>query len=218
MLDPLGGEPTSKPAEIVQTVAPAEGEPSRIQSLKSFSPDDLIGKTYLCQPNEDGERFKATVVRKVIDKNESLEADRLKFLVRVDDKGEANDEILTYNELLDYLEKQTQEEADNTNGLWKFKAIVGHEGPLKPGHRSYKGSRYNVLIAWEDGSETSEPLDLIAADDPVTCALYAMEKGLLEETGWKRFKRLARKQKKLWRMANQAKLKSVRRGPIYKVG
>ena len=29
-----------------------------------------------------------------------------------------------------------------------------------------------------------EPLDVIAADDPVTCTIYAKEKGLLDEPGW----------------------------------
>jgi hypothetical protein len=35
---------------------------------------------------------------------------------------------------------------------------------------------------------TSEPLAVIAADDPVTCAIYAKGNDLLEPDGWKRFK------------------------------
>jgi hypothetical protein len=30
----------------------------------------------------------------------------------------------------------------------------------------YKGSTYNVFVAWETGDSTYEPLDLIARDDP----------------------------------------------------
>jgi hypothetical protein len=37
---------------------------------------------------------------------------------------------------------------------WIFKAIVGHEGPMNTRHPDYKGSLYNVLVQWEDGSET----------------------------------------------------------------
>jgi hypothetical protein len=33
-----------------------------------------------------------------------------------------------------------------------------------------------------------DPLDLIASDDPVTCAEYEKENDLLDTAGWKRFK------------------------------
>jgi len=52
--------------------------------------------------------------------------------------------------------------------------------------------------------ETWEPLDIIAVDDPVTCAKYAKENDLLELHGWKRFKRLAAHEKKLIHMLCQA--------------
>ena len=62
---------------------------------------------------------------------------------------------------------------------------ISLEGPLKPNDKHYKGSMYNVLVQWEDGSETYEPLAIIMKDDPVTCARYAMENDLLETSGWK---------------------------------
>jgi len=40
-----------------------------------------------------------------------------------------------------------------------------------------------VLVEWEDGSTTYEPLATIAVNDPVTVALYAKEKGLLDTPG-----------------------------------
>ena len=69
--------------------------------------------------------------------------------------------------------------------------------------KDYKGSRFNVSVNWETGESTYEPLHLVAADDPVSCAIYAKENNLLEEPGWKQFKRLARRQKKLLRLTNQ---------------
>ena len=36
----------------------------------------------------------------------------------------------------------------------------------------WKGSKYNVQVEWETGEITFEPLSIIAADDPVTCAAY----------------------------------------------
>jgi hypothetical protein len=59
---------------------------------------------------------------------------------------------------------------------------------------------------------------MIASDDPVTCAEYAMKHHLLETPGWKRFRRFAKSEKKLKRMINQAKLKSYRREPFWKFG
>jgi hypothetical protein len=35
----------------------------------------------------------------------------------------------------------------------------------------------NVLVEWETGETTYKPLDLIANDDPVTCAEYARTNG-----------------------------------------
>jgi hypothetical protein len=69
-----------------------------------------------------------------------------------------------------------------------------------------------------DGTVTSEPLNIIASDDPVSCAQYAKQNGLLEKEGWKRFKRLANREKKLLRMVNQSRMKSVRRAPVFQYG
>ena len=44
------------------------------------------------------------------------------------------------------------------------------------------------------------------------------EKGLLDTPGWKRFKKIAKRQKKLVPMVRQARLKSIRRAPIYQFG
>jgi len=74
------------------------------------------------------------------------------------------------------------------------------------------------MIEWENGEITSEPLSVIAADDPVTCALYAKENDLLNQEGWKWFRGIARCDKKLLHMANQAKLHSYRTAPKYKYG
>jgi hypothetical protein len=97
---------------------------------------------------------------------------------------------------MDYIEKDEQQHQDKDgNGFWNFKHIVSHEGPFRTSDPEYKGSRYNVLIEWENGEIvlvewengeiTSEPLNIFGKDDPVTCAVYARERGLLEEEGWK---------------------------------
>ena len=90
--------------------------------------------------------------------------------------------------------------------------MSSNEGPLKSTDKSYKGS---IRVGeWEI---TSKPLSIIAADDPVACAIYAKERNLLDIDGWKRFKTIAQRHKKMFRMANQAKLRSYRTAPKYNV-
>ena len=74
------------------------------------------------------------------------------------------------------------------------------------------------MILWEDGSHTFKPLKTIATESPVICALYAKRNGLLETPGWKQFNNIAKNEKKLTRMLNQAKLSSFRRATIYQYG
>ena len=88
---------------------------------------------------------------------------------------------------------------ENNKIVWKFKSIVSHQGPLSKKHPDYKGSTFNVKIEWDNGETTSEPLQIIAADDPVTCAIYARDNNLLDQPGWKRFKNLAKNERKMIR-------------------
>ena len=68
----------------------------------------------------------------------------------------------------------------------------------------WKGSKYIVQVEWETGEITFEPLSIIAADDPVTCAAYAKENDLLALEGWRRFRSLAKKDKVLARAIKQS--------------
>jgi hypothetical protein len=53
---------------------------------------------------------------------------------------------------MDYIEKDKQQHQDKDgNGFWNFKHIIGHEGPFRTSDPEYKGSRYNVLVEWENG-------------------------------------------------------------------
>ena len=81
----------------------------------------------------------------------------------------------------------------------QFRAIIGHKDPLLTSDPEWKGSKYNVQVEWETGEITFEPLSIIAADDPVTCAAYAKEYDLLSLEGWRRFR------------IKQSKIRQVRR-------
>ena len=120
---------------------------------------------------------------------------------------------MSYVQILDHLDHQEQQE-----DLYKFRAITGHQGPLSPHDENYKGSKYNVMVEWETQEITDEPLSLIAADDPVTCAEYAKKHDLLHLDDWKRLKHIAKNQKQLTRAINQSKIRQVRRSAVYQFG
>ena len=98
-----------------------------------------------------------------------------------------NDEcetIVAYNDVVDYIEQ------DQTwDGMWKFKEILVHKtvkrGDTKAaGNGGYMGSAINVLVLWETGEQTWEPLGQIYKDDPVTIAIYVEKHNLLGKPGW----------------------------------
>ena len=174
--------------------------------------DSLIGKTYLTEPNEEGTRFRGKIVE-AIEEDERAQAatpEARKFRCEVND-GEY-EEILTYNQIMNFIEKEHEE------GTFKFKDIIGHDGPFTKRHKKYQGSTWNLHILWDNGSTTWEPMKYFEQDDPVTVAIYGHSKGLLDKQGWKKFAPIYQREKKLLRIVNQAKLKSYRSSPTYKYG
>ena len=75
-----------------------------------------------------------------------------------------------------------------------------------------------MLVEWENGESTYEPLHILAADDPITCAQYAKDNGLLDTKGWRQFKRIIERDKVLKRMIHQAKRKKFSKAPVYQYG
>ena len=72
--------------------------------------------------------------------------------------------------------------------------------------KNHKGYAFNLLVEWETGEQTMEPLNLVTGDDPVTIAKHAKEHNMLDTNGWKRLKRTAKKDKVLNRLVNQTSL------------
>ena len=182
--------------------------------LPHFSPDELVGLTFI-HDTADGQKFRAKVARKIVD-HDAANHQKIRFLVEMSN-GQL-DEILAYNELSDIIERQHEAELyAPEDATWAFKAITDHQGPLKSSDPRYKGSSYNVLVHWEDGSETYEPLALITKSDHVTCTEYASDNGLLATPGWKQLNRIASRMIKFARMIKQAKMNQNRHGPSLQV-
>ena len=165
---------------------------------------NLLGRSFLLPPEDNGDRHMA----KIIDSDDHGQPlEDIKFKLKIN-KDQA-EEIMPYNQLMDYIQKGTDAEED-PDSLFKFRDIVAHQGPLESTDPNHKGSKYNVMVEWESGEVTYGPLTLIAKDDPITCAVYAKKHDLLDTTGWKHLKRYAKTSKRLIRAVNQSRIRQVR--------
>ena len=162
--------------------------PTSSKLLPEFNPHDLVGRTFLLPPGDNVERLRAKVTRKVVEDIDQVDGERVQNLSFILGIGNGKlEEIISYNQLVDHLEAAANEDNEIGDDLYKFRALIGHQGPLRPTDPNWKGSKYNVLVQWETGEKTYKPLSVLAADDPVTCATYAKENDLLHTDGWKRF-------------------------------
>lgn len=181
--------------------------------LPIIEPEDMIGRTFLQRPEKDGTRNRAKIVEVLKEKDAHIANDPTMRRFRVSVNDEVLEEVFAYNDIIKHLEDDLEGE-----GVWKYKRILAHKGPLRPSHPEYKGSTYNIQVAWETGEVTWEPMKIISEDDKVTLAIYAKEADLLDTDCWRDLKPLARRQEKLVRAANQAKLKAYRMRKKYKYG
>ena len=173
---------------------------------------NLLGRSFLLPPEDNGERYMAKVID-IDDHGQTLED--IKFKLKIN-KDQA-EEIMSYNQLMDYIQKGTDAEED-PDSLFKFRDIVAHQGPLESTDPNHKGSKYNVMVEWESGEVTYEPLTLISKDDPITCAVYTKKHDPLDTTGWKHLKRYAKTSKRLIRAVKQSRIRQVRASARYQHG
>jgi hypothetical protein len=136
-LSPFGGETTSNylgDTMFVRSKHPSEssldGNPNVKRRMVTIDPKDLIGRSFLKDSEEDGQRFRARVVRAVIDKEDELKkgTEYMRFICEV--PNSTVDEILTYNDIMDHIERESNDIDNDTDQLYKFRRIIAHQGPL----------------------------------------------------------------------------------------
>ena len=184
--------------------------------MPQSNPDDLVGRTFLLPLQENGVGLRAKVTKKVAEDIEVADSNRISNFDYILDIGEGKvEELITYIQLLDHLEQAEEQVNSMDQEVYKFRAIIGHEGTLKATVPNWKDSKYNVQIEWEI---TFDPLSVIPTADSISCAAYAREKNLYNLDGWKRFRHLIKKQKQLTRTIKQTKIRQVRDAKIYMLG
>jgi len=166
----------------------------------------MLDRTFLMPPEDDGTRYRAKIITLIdnhlAENDFEKQPEHIKFKCLVNDQYK---EIVAYNDIVDYIE------ADDTwDGVWKFRRILDHKY-VKRSDKNYMQCSVNVLIEWESGETSWQPLHRkdkagIYDSDPVTVAIYACENNLLDAKGWKLpgLKKLAKTQKCILRHAKQA--------------
>ena len=181
-----------------------------IPPMSTINSDDLLGRTFLLPMDENGESKRATISDHVntLSQDQVLRQDQLRFELKIG--GDQLDDLISYNQLMEYLEDNT-DTGQLDNGLYKFKCIKDHRGPYTSSDPEYFGSSCNLLMEWETGEMTWEPLSNIIASDPYTCAIYAKKHDLL-------LKRHARTARRLIRTLMKSKYRQVKASRKYRHG
>ena len=77
--------------------------PSIIKPMPEFDPDNLIGRTFLLPPQDNGESLRAKVTKKVVEEIEAADGNQIPNIIFILDTGEGKvEELITYNQLLDH--------------------------------------------------------------------------------------------------------------------
>ena len=152
---------------LLRTITDNEDNSDILESRRSLvlNPDDLIGKTFLCEREDDGTIHRAEVIERIHTADDMADQYLVKF-------GADRAEVLNYNTVIDSLNKQVDLEVNDPESIYSFKAIQ---------HHRKKGYSYEVLVGWECGETTWELIALMRHDDQVTLAKYAKENDILNQ-------------------------------------
>ena len=125
----------------------------------------LLGRTFLLPMDENGERKRATISEHVNDlcQEQVSREDQLRFKLKID--GGQLDNLILHKQPMEYLEDKT-DTGPLEDGFFRFICIKDQKGPYTSSDPEYNGSCYNLLIEWETGEHTWEPLSNIIASDP----------------------------------------------------
>ena len=97
--------------------------------MAEYNADDLIRSTFLLPKNEQGERLRATIKRKVIDTSKHLDDQHDNAIEKINfhlDVGQRRAEaIVSYVQILDHLDHQEQHE-----DLYKFEPSLATKDPF----------------------------------------------------------------------------------------
>jgi hypothetical protein len=147
--------------------------------LFTWNLTDLVGRTFKL-PEVDG-ISEQTTIKECIDKYArtlSTHPELIRFKCTVNDKE--MDNLISYGQIMKSLEP-----ADNDSKRdFKVDKTYAHRGPLKPSDFGYLGSSYNLMVRWQSGRESTEPLTAFIGTRPIDVFLYTKANIILNARGW----------------------------------
>ena len=134
----------------------------------------IIGRIFIHPLQEDGKSFWVYIV-KIIDDHKIIlaqDSGQIQFVCSFND--DKYKEIMSYKKIINHIKNKEEEYI-----VCKFRWIITHEITLIVYRPHYKGYWYNVIFELETGETTTEPIYIIAADEPITYSFYAGDNNLL---------------------------------------
>ena len=125
-----------------------------------FNPEKIIGRSYSCLPRRMEQLIEARLwtIRRSMRGSWKRTLSGIKFKVEVGDQK--FEEYVAWNEICNFIEEQSQNEKACSGGR-----LADHQ----------------VLIKWESGERTGEPISEIYRSTPHELANYAMQHDLIDK-------------------------------------
>ncbi len=132
-IDLLGGEispPIVKSRQEEQNSSEEidnDGETEK-EPIHTFHPNDLVGRTFLMNPTEDGQTLRARIVEAIEKQDDDLSQDTAWKNFRISVNNDQYEEVLTYNEILEHIERKEttmRERYGSSNALLHMRAHSG---------------------------------------------------------------------------------------------
>ena len=96
--------------------------------MVTFTVHDSIGRSFLLPSGQDSHNNKtrATVTKNIeeLDQDSANRGEHIKFLLKLNNQEDV-EQVITYNQLLDYLEKDESQLKEDA--YWSFKDIIAHQ-------------------------------------------------------------------------------------------
>ena len=122
------------------------------------------------------------------------------------------DNIMSYNNILDYIERENNNEDSK---YWRFRKILSHS--LVSGKKE-KDDKIEIQWVWETGATSTECFEALKKDISIDLAICTKENNLLKLGEWRTLKKLADRSKLTEQLVKQTKLHSLKYSTMYKYG
>ena len=139
----------------------------------------MVQRVFLTKPDKRDNMKRARIIELIDKFDDGMELDptRYQFKIAFEDDDSGFEDIMSYNNTLDYVGREHNNEDRH---LWRFKKIISHSIIL--GKKGIE-DKVEVQMLWETGATSTEYFETLYRDIPVDLAIYAKEKNLLEEEG-----------------------------------